>query len=214
MRRVLLGTFCVAASSMLLAIVGQCRGELLTFDYSGAVTLGGGTVFGVPIDAAATVTGQLKAETTAPMTHDFGNGRVGYHQTIAGGLTVTFDDGVTESTFAADEYLVIIGNDVDLEEFFADSVEFLFSERAGTSAHDAAVGRMASRAWRATSTMTARRTRSTMRNGRPILALIGGTADGNENGVVDAADYTLWRDGGPARLLFGYLHDVRYGGVG
>jgi hypothetical protein len=94
----------------------------------------------------------------------------------------------------ANEYLVVIGNDVLGGS--ADSVEFLFqsdlvpplasplvvnsiSRKQGDYNGDGVTDASDYSAWKSQ------------------FGASGGAADGNGNGIVDAADYTVWRDGRP-----------------
>lgn len=172
-------------------------GDVLTFDYSGMVVFEGGTVFGIPIGEVP-VEGQLTVDTSATMTHDFGEGRLGYRQSMPAGMTATFGSGAGSVEVVVDEYLVVIGNDVLFGN--ADTVEFLFSSdlvpritvplvvdaiarRQGDYNGDGLSNTADHAEWKAQ------------------FGEEGAPADGNGNGVVDAADYAVWRDGGATGFL-------------
>jgi hypothetical protein len=184
--------------------VSHSCGNILTFDYSGSVALGGGTVFGIPIGDAVPVAGQLVVDKTATMTHDLGNGRLGYRQVIPTGFTATFGSGQDSVDVDSGEYLVVIGNNVDLVFDINDTVEFLFAtdllptlstplvvegvpREQGDYNGDGSTDDLDYTAWRAQ------------------FGMSGGLADGNGNATVDAADYVLWRDGRLASYPVGFF---------
>jgi hypothetical protein len=197
MRRSFVLWVCCWAGFGAFAIGHHSFGDVLTFDYSGSVVFGGGTVFAIPIGEVS-VEGQLTVDTSAMLTHNFGEGRVGYRQSIPAGLTATFDSGAGSVDIVIDEFLVVIGNDVLGGN--ADSVEFLFASDL--------VPRIATPL---VLEGTARRQGDYNGDGysnaadhsewKTQFGLADASADGNGNRVADAADYTVWRDGGAVGFL-------------
>jgi hypothetical protein len=180
-----------------LAISNTSYGVMVTFDYAGSVVFGGGTVFGITIGEVA-VEGQLTVETSAAMTHDFGGGRLGFHQTLPGGFTVTFETGAGSIEVSVDEYLVVIGNDVLSGN--ADSVEFLFqSDLVPRLATPLVIDGIARKQGDYNGNGVSNE--ADFDEWKAQFGLTDGSADGSGNGIVDAADYTVWRDGGPTGFL-------------
>ena len=192
-RRICLLTCCCC-----LELVSEGFADVLTFDYTGAVVLDGGTVFGIPIATAVPVSGQLVVDTTVPSTHDLGDGRIGYRQSSPGGFTANFGSGASALHVAADEYLAVIGNDT--LDGNADSVEFLFAtDLLPPLASPLLMNGLAFQRGDYNRDGVADNLDYTEWNSQ--YGSLGGSADGNFNDVVDAADYTVWRDGGPAGIF-------------
>ena len=202
MRRPNLRPICVLVCCCGLVPVSHSCGETLTFDYSGSVALGGGTVFGMAIEDSVPVTGQLIVDTAAAMTHNFNDGRLGYRQTTPSGFTATFGSGASSVDVVSSEYLIVIGNNVIVGT--ADSVTFLFTtdlvpplttplvveglpRKQGDYNGDGAMDDLDYTEWKAN------------------FGTSGGLADGSGNGKVDTADYVLWRDGRLANLPVGFF---------
>ena len=186
---------CLLTCCCFLELVSEGFADVLTFDYTGSVVLGGGTVFGIPIGDAVPVVGHLVVDTSAAQTHDFGDGRIGYRQPSPGGFTATFGSGANQVEFVANEFLTVIGNDT--LDGSADSVEFLFSTDLLPPLVSPLVVDGSARQ-RGDYNGDGFANNADYSEWKSQFGALGGSADGNGNGVVDAADYTIWRDGGPA----------------
>jgi hypothetical protein len=204
MCRLKVGRARVLVYCLALVPLSESCGEVLTFDYTGSV-LSDATIFGFDIDASDPVAGRLIVDPAAPMTHDFGGGRLGYRQIIPTGLRASFGSGSSAVEFVANEYLVVIADDFEGLFGRVDVVEFLFStdllpalaqplvvngasRTQGDFNQDGAVDELDYGRW------------------RTQIGMAGGSADGNGDGIVDAADYVIWRAARPIGLLSFEFH--------
>jgi len=175
----------VAAVFLAWSATTEVRSAIVTYDFSGMIfglppTLPP-TYFGSDLFGSTTVSGTFSYDTASLPTHDYGQFGVGYQQDFPGALTLQ----VGPVAVSADAYVLRITNDLDITPEIAGDplidevqVRLAIGEIQLTGDYDpsGSVDFDDLNAWQLG------------------YGSLQAELDGNGDGHVDAADYTIWRD--------------------
>jgi hypothetical protein len=201
MRRIFWSMLAVCSLGLPLSpLTSPASAAVLTFDYTGFVLYVFDKAFGTQVDLVSPVAGHFTVETSAPATHFFDDGRIGYRQSAPSGFQAVVGNSGAQIDVVASEYLAIVGNDMTLMEGngtrIADSFEIVFANNFAPQlasplvANGAAVERGDYNQDGVTDALDYAKWKAS-------FGPFSGSADGNGDWSIDAADYTIWRDGGP-----------------